>query len=240
MAAALCHFPTRTWLACGSFARIPKSLTKWSVAVGVGPHESGEPTPPSCQGYILNTHLTSMMCAGRAMRWWHFGAAAAAVGIGIVALTGNVAAQTSTQPDNGSTDTREYRFAQRRGSSGCTTPVNMPRRFRWRDGHSHSARRRWGPTTPPSASSSTTWPGLARAAKKRGTALRGGWCPASPREGREAPRRSHSSLMGFELHKRGAKGASAKNQCIRRNQLGHTQNYGPGSEVDTRAKDADG
>jgi hypothetical protein len=38
------------------------------------------------------------MRAGRAMRWWHFGAAAAVVGIGIVALTGNVAAQTSTNP----------------------------------------------------------------------------------------------------------------------------------------------
>ena len=41
-------------------------------------------------------------------------------------------------------------------SSGCTRPASMPRRFRWRDGHSHSARG-WGPTTPTSASGSTTW-----------------------------------------------------------------------------------
>jgi hypothetical protein len=42
--------------------------------------------------------------------------------------------------------------------------------------------------------------------------------------------RSRSNLIGFELHKRGAKGAPAKNQwarCTRRDQLGRTQNKGP-------------
>lgn len=47
------------------------------------------------------------------------------------------------------------------------------------------------------------------AAKKKGTAHRGGGAQKSPREGRKLPGKSHSKLVGFEFHERGAKSALA-------------------------------
>ena len=49
-----------------------------------------------------------------------------------------------------------------------------------------------------------------RGSQKKGHRTSRGWCPEISAGGSEAPRKSHSKLVGFEFHERGAKGALAK------------------------------
>jgi hypothetical protein len=81
-----------------------------------------------------------------------------------------------------------------------------------------------------------------RGSQKKGHRTSRGWCPEISAGGSEAPRKSHSKLVGFEFHERGAKGALAKKSAghgALPRPSGLHPKQDPGSEVDTRAKGAE-